>query len=331
MVDSAISGPGVQPAPRINSPNQHPYKQTQMSQATRLFHILCLSLLLISLGWAQTEGTSYLIDTVAGREVPRDAERAVETWLDVPVGVATDNGGNVYVADSFNSRVLRIKPDGTRETVVGNGFSGFSGDDGPATEAQLSSPKGLTFGPDGSLFIADFGNRRIRKVFPDGTITTVAGSGDFGFSGDGGPATAAALNFPWDVAVDSMGNLYIADRSNGRIRKVDAQGIISTFAGTGDFGSAGDGGPASAAQLAFPVGVAAGIADEVYIADAVNSRVRVVDTDGIINTFAGGGFSTDDGVPTDYRLTTPSAVAVDSMGAVYISNQNGQEICPGCR
>ena len=295
-----------------------------MSQATRLFHILCLSFLLSSLGWAQTEGTSYLIDTVAGSEVPRDAERAVDIWLDVPTGVATDNAGNAHVADTFNHRVLRINPDGTRETVVGTGLCCFLGDDGPATEARLSNPRGLTFGPGGSLYIADNGNRRIRKVAPDGTITTVAGSGDFGFSGDGGPATAAALNSPWDVAVDSMGNLYIAERFNGRVRKVDAQGIISTFAGTGDFGFAGDGGPAVAAEIGFPSGVAVGIADEVYIADG--RRVRVVDTEGNINTFAGGGTSMDDGAPTDYRLTTPSAVAVDSMGAVYISNQNGQEI-----
>ena len=292
-----------------------------MSQATRLFHILCLSFLLSSLGWAQTEGTSYLIDTVAGSEVPRDAERAVDIWLDVPTGVATDNAGNAHVADTFNHRVLRINPDGTRETVVGTGLCCFLGDDGPATEARLSNPRGLTFGPGGSLYIADNGNRRIRKVAPDGTITTVAGSGDFGFSGDGGPATAAALNSPWDVAVDSMGNLYIAERFNGRVRKVDAQGIISTFAGTGDFGFAGDGGPAVAAEIGFPSGVAVGIADEVYIADG--RRVRVVDTEGNINTFAGGGTSMDDGAPTDYRLTTPSAVAVDSMGAVYISNQNG--------
>ena len=295
-----------------------------MSQATRLFHILCLSFLLSSLGWAQTEGTSYLIDTVAGSEVPRDAERAVDIWLDVPTGVATDNAGNAHVADTFNHRVLRINPDGTRETVVGTGLCCFLGDDGPATEARLSNPRGLTFGPGGSLYIADNGNRRIRKVAPDGTITTVAGSGDFGFSGDGGPATAAALNSPWDVAVDSMGNLYIAERFNGRVRKVDAQGSISTFAGTGDFGFAGDGGPAVAAEIGFPSGVAVGIADEVYIADG--RRVRVVDTEGNINTFAGGGTSMDDGAPTDYRLTTPSAVAVDSMGAVYISNQNGQEI-----
>ena len=295
-----------------------------MSQTTRLFPILCLSLLLTSLGWAQTESTSYLIDTVAGREVPRDAEQAVETWLDVPVGVVADNVGNLYVADSFNRRVVRIKPDGTRETVVGTGLCCFSGDDGPATEARLSNPSGLTFGPGGSLYIVDAGNNRIRKVVPDGTITTVAGSGDRGFSGDGGPATAAALESPWDVAVDSMGNLYIADRFNGRIRKVDEQGIISTFAGTGDFGFAGDGGPAVAAEIGSPSGVAVGIADEVYIADG--RRVRVVDTEGNINTFAGGGNSTDDGAPTDYRLTTPSAVAVDSMGAVYISNQNGQEI-----
>ena len=222
--------------------------------------------------------------------------------------------------------MLRIAPDGTRTTFAGTGNFGSSGDGGPATEAQLGSPRGLAFGPDGSFYIADSSTRRIRKVAPDGTITTVAGTGETGFSGDGGPATEATFNSPSDVAVDPMGNLYIADTFNERVRKVDAQGIISTFAGTGDRGFAGDGGPATEAQLALPWGVAVGPTGEIYIADSRNSRIRVVDAEGNIATFAGGGNLTENGPPTDYRLSSPLGVAVNSMGVVYIANQFANEI-----
>ncbi len=287
---------------------------------------LCLFLSVTSLGRAQTESTAYLIDTIAGSDLPLDADRAVDTWLNFPVGVATDDAGNVYVSDTFNHRVLRIKPDGTRETAAGSGTCGSPVDGGPATEARLCTPWGLTFGPDGSLYIADPGNERIHQVSPKGTITTVAGSGEHGFSGDGGPATGASFSFPFAVAVDPMGNLYIADTFNERVRKVDVQGMISTFAGSGDFGFAGDGGPATAARLRSPQGLAVGPAGKIYIADSSNHRIRVVDTHGNINTFAGGGTSRDNGPPTDYRLSHPIGVAVDAAGVVYIANQFGDEI-----
>ena len=297
-----------------------------MRPATRLFQVLWVALSLASASWAQTESTGYLIDTVAGSDPPRDAERAMDTWLDFPTGVAADDAGNVFVSDTSNHRVLRIRPDGTRETAAGTKVRGFSGDGGPATEARLWSPWGLAFGPDGSLYIADSTNSRIRKVSPRGTITTVAGSGARGFDGDGGPATEASVNFPVAVTVDPMGNLYVADANNQRVRKVDTQGMISTFAGTGDSGFTGDGGPATAAQIGRPFDLAAGPAGEIYIADPSNDRIRVVDTEGTINTFAGGGNSTDNGLPTDYRLSRPSGVAADSAGVIYISNLFGHEI-----
>ena len=327
VVNSAISYEACGQCRESTVEARIPEKETHapMSQASPVFRILCLSFLLTSLSWAQTESISYLIDTVAGSEVPRNAERAVDVWLWSPVGVATDGDGNVYVADTFHHRVLRISPDGTHETVAGNrnGLGGSSGDGGPATEARFRNPRGLTFGPDGSLYISDTSNRKVRKIAPDGIITTVAGSGDTGSSGDGGPATEATFNSPWDVAIDSMGNLYIADLFNQKVRKVDSEGIVSTFAGTGESGLMGDGGPASAAQISFPRGIAVGIASEVYIA---GSRVRVVDTEGVISTFAGGGSSTENGPPTDYRLLRPADVDVDSTGAVYIANRDGQEI-----
>src|SRR5439155_1308492 len=141
-------------------------------------------------------------------------------------------------------------------TYAGSGTRGFSGDGGPATAAQLTAPVGVALDPAGNLYIADRDNQRIRKVTPGGTISTYAGTGTWGFSGDGGPATAAQLNTPAGVALDSAGNLYIADQANHRIRKVTPGGTISTYAGSGTRGFSGDGGPATAAQLNTPAGVA---------------------------------------------------------------------------
>ena len=154
-----------------------------------------------------------------------------------------DGAGNFFIADRFGRRIRKVDGAGILTTVAGTGARGFSGDGGPATDAALNSTNGVAVDGAGNLFIADSGNNRIRKVDGAGIITTVAGGGGRGFSGDGGPATAAALRFPLGVAVDGAGNLFIADSSNNRIRKVDGAGIITTVAGTGAFGFSGDGGP----------------------------------------------------------------------------------------
>lgn len=273
----------------------------------------------ISIGFGQTQTTAYVIDTVVGSEPPRNAALAVDTWLEFPFGVAADPAGNVYVSDASNFRILRILPDGRSEIVVGTGSFGSSGDGGPATEARLASVRGLALGPDGCLYITDISSRHIRKVGLDGIITTVAGSGERGFGGDGGPALDAAFDFPVDIAVDSTGNIYIADTQKNRIRKVDTQGVISTVAGTGEGGFSGDGGPAAEAQLWRPQGVAIGPGDELYIADSINARVRMIDGDGNIQTVAGGGNTINTAVATDYRLNFPTGIAVDSLGTLFIS------------
>src|SRR5207247_340415 len=233
-----------------------------------------------------------------------DGGPATAAQLSSPAGVALDLTGNLYIADDGNYRIRKVTPGGTISTYAGGGSSNFSGDGGPATAAQLNVPVGVALDPAGNLYIADQGNSRIRKVTPGGTISTYAGadtpgfsgdggpapardayaspprrardvkvapggtistyagSGSFGFSGDGGPATAAQLNGPGGVAVDPAGILYIAE--SGRIRKVTTGGTISTYAGSGNFRFAGDGGPATAAELNFPRGMGLDPAGTLY-------------------------------------------------------------------
>ncbi|MCP4664722.1 MAG: hypothetical protein GY849_00010, partial [Deltaproteobacteria bacterium] len=183
---------------------------------------------------------------------------------------------------------------------------GYSGDGGPATDASLNEPWGVAVSADGSLYIADQYNHRIRKVGSDGIITTVAGNGSRGYSGDGGPATDASLNEPWGVAVTTDGSLYITDYLNNRTRKVGTDGIITTVAGNGSYGDSGDGGPATNASLQAPVGVAVAADGSLYItAGTTNSPIRKVGSGGIITTAAGAGrhgYSGDGGPATDASL-----------------------------
>ncbi|MBI5150613.1 MAG: PASTA domain-containing protein, partial [Candidatus Omnitrophica bacterium] len=215
------------------------------------------------------------------------------------------------------------------DTVVGNG-QGFSGDSGLATEALLNNPRGMNMGPDGSLYIADTYNNRIRRVDPQGIITTVAGNGISGFSGDGGPATAASISGPWDVAIGHDGSLYIADTSNHRIRRVDPQGIITTVAGKGVRLFGGDGGPATEAYLYNPSGIAIGPDGSLYIADTSNHRIRRIDPQGIITTVAGNGQSfgfTADGFPA-ILLPLPGirGLTIGPDGSLYIADTYNNRI-----
>jgi class 3 adenylate cyclase/sugar lactone lactonase YvrE len=206
-----------------------------------------------------------------------DGGLATSARLNSPRGVAVDARGNVYIADTENNRIRRVEASGVITTFAGTGDPGFLGDGGPAASAQLSAPQGLALDSDGDLFIADTTNNRIRKVDPGGRISTVAGSGEAGFSGDGGPATAAKLNLPVAVAVSSTAILYVVDTENNRVRKVDLGGTITTLAGQTVSGFSGDGAPASTARLAVPYGVAVDSSGAVYIADSLNNRVRRVD------------------------------------------------------
>ena len=228
--------------------------------------------------------SSGTISTIAGSGefgFGGDGGPAIDARLNYPSGVAVDGAGNVYIADLGNQRIRKVDSTGTITTIAGSGETGFGGggfggDGGPATEAQLNYPRGVAIDGAGNVYIADQGNQRIRKVDSTGTITTIAGSGERGFSGDGDPATEAQLNYPWGVAVDGAGNVYIADLGNHRIRKVDSLGTITTIAGSGEFGFGGDGGPAIDARLNYPSGVAVDGAGNLYIADSVNHRIRIL-------------------------------------------------------
>jgi uncharacterized protein (TIGR03437 family) len=196
--------------------------------------------------------------------------------LNTPTSVIVDPAGNLYFADSGNQRIRRIDTNGTITTIAGNGVAGFFGDGGLATFASMNIPLGLARDQSGNLYFADGNNNRIRKITPSGIISTFAGNGMGLFAGDGGQATGASINIPSDVAIDASGNLYIADSGNNRVRKVDPTGIITTVAGTANNGFSGDGGPAVEAELNFPAGVITDGTGGVYVADRLNSRIRVI-------------------------------------------------------
>jgi TonB family protein len=244
-----------------------------------------------------------------------------------PTSIAIDSSGNMYIADKNGSRIRKVTPTGEVSTATGDGTAGFSGDGGLATAAQLKNPLGVAMDASGNLFIADTGNSRIRKVTPAGVIETVAGNGDAGFSGDGGPATLARLSGPASVVVDTADNLFIAESGSNRVRKVGKDGTISTVAGDGVPASSGDGGPAASAQLSFPLGLAVDGKGNLYIADSGNNLVRRITTDGIMTTVAGTpaaetirGFSGDGGPATSAQLNLPFGVALDAAGNLYIAD-----------
>ena len=279
--------------------------------------------LLTAVAAAQT-ADEWIIDTVAGVGVG-DGGPATAAYLSSPGGMAIDSTGNLYIADSNNRRIRKVDVDGNISTVAGGGSpnSGL-GDGGPATAAYLRYPRSVAIDSAGNIYIADAGDNRIRKIDTDGNIFTIAGTGTLGFSGDGGPAVQAHLNLPQGIALDAAGNLYIADIRNHRIRKIDTDGNIFTIAGTGTPGFSGDGGPATAAQLIGPSGVAVDATGNIYIADRNTQQIRKVGIDGNISTVAGGGNPNsgigDGGPATAAQLSGPSSVAVDAAGNIYIAD-----------
>ena len=283
----------------------------------------------------QRADTSFAV-TVAGTGQEGyfgDGGPGTNARMSFPEGAALDAAGNLYIADSGNHRIRKLSPAGVLTTVVGTGFEGFSGDGGPALQAQISHPEGVALDGTGSLYIADFGNGRIRKVSPEGTISTIAG-GKRGFFGDGGPALNAAFHDLISVAADPAGNLYLADTENFRVRKITPDGIVTTFAGNGVAGFGGDGGPAASAMLDRPTDLVVDATGNLFIADSGNNRIRKVDPNGVITTVAGsgdpttfvGGFSGDRGPAIEATFSTPTDIAVDTAGNLFIADTYNNRI-----
>lgn len=305
-----------------------PTDQTALNGGTALFTVGVSNFGPVTYQWrfGGTNLPNNIISTVAGKGVmgySGDHGAATNAKTDHMVFVAVDAGGNLFFAELNNNRIRKVDTNGIITTVAGNGAAGYFGDGGAATNAKLNAPVAVVVDSVGNLFIADSGNGRIRMVNPNGLITTVAGGGS---GGDGGAATNASLSAAC-VAVDGSGNLFIADGASARIRKVDAGGIITTVAGNGTNGFLGDGGLAINAELNRPYGVAVDKLGNVFVGDTYNRRVRKVDTNGVITTFAGNGssvFSGDGGAATNAGMllgsSGPTGLFVDPHGNVCIPN-----------
>jgi trimeric autotransporter adhesin len=281
---------------------------------------------------------SGIITTIAGNGFGQgtssggysgDGGSATLAELSSPAGIAIDALGNIYIADANNHRIRKVNTSGIITTIVGTGVAGYGGDGGQAGLAKLNLPFEIAFDTKGNLYIADQQNFRVRKVNTSGIITTVAGTGIFGFSGDNGQATNAELGGPSGIALDASDNLYISDINNHRIRKVDTLGVITTIAGTGVAGYSGDGGLATLAKLSNPWAITIDANKNIFIADDANSRVRKINASGIITTVAGNGmpgFSGDGGPATSAKLHSASSLAIDAGGSLYISDYLNRRI-----
>lgn len=258
-----------------------------------------------------------------------DGGLATNAMLKYPAAVTVDAQGNVLIADRQNQRIRKVTPNGIIRTVAGTGAYGFGGDGGPAPQAKMSSPRGMAVDAQGTIFFADRENNRVRKITTNGTISTVAGSGAYGFGGDGGLATRAKLAYPTELALDAQGNLFIADEANFRIRKVTPSGIITTVVGSGHGGYDGDGGMATRASVGFPCGIAVDGQGNLFIADRDNLRIRKVTPGGLISTVAGDGtegFRGDGGPASNAQLSYPAGLAVNAQGDLLIADSGNNRV-----
>jgi len=272
--------------------------------------------------------SSGFISTVAGNGISGhggDGGPATAAGFNVPVSIAIDTIGNMFIVDNNSSGlsyIRKVNKFGIIETIAGNGTIGYSGDGGSATAAAFKSISDIAVDVYGNIYATEYANHVIRKINVLGIIETIAGNHTPGFSGDGGLATAAQFYLPCGLAIDPIGNIYVADMGNKRIRRIDTAGIVTTFAGNGTLGFSGDGGQATAAALSQPMGLAVDSADNVYIADQT-SRIRKIDSAGIITTIAGNGiygWSGDNGPAIVAELYDATGVSVDASGNVYIAD-----------
>jgi hypothetical protein len=242
-----------------------------------------------------------------------DGSAATAQFSD-PFNVAVDGNGNTYVADTGNNRIRKIASDGTVSTLAGNGTSGFA--DGSASNAQFNYPRSIAADRNGNVFVADENNQRIRKIAPDGTVSTLAGDGTPGFAD--GTGTAARFSNPAGVAVDGVGNIYIADANNNRIRKILPDGTVSTVAGSGTRGAAD--GSSTTAQFNYPRSLAVDSSGIIFVGDTFNSRVRKIALDGTVSTFAGSTNGYAEGNGTAAKFSSIYQLAVDVSGNVFVAD-----------
>lgn len=273
----------------------------------------------------------HSIATIAGNGTAGfagDNASASGAQVAFPGGAAVDASGNLYFADTANHRVRKIAG-GNITTVAGNGTQGYAGDNGAAASAQLNSPAAVAVDAAGNLYIADFSNQVVRRVTAGGTITTLAGTGVAGFGGDGGPAAAAQLNGPAGVAVDASGNVYVSDSGNHRVRRIDPNGVITTFAGDGNVDDTGSSGPAISQHLSSPSGLAVDASGDLFISDPGASRIRMITAGGLMLTIGGtgaAGYSGDTGPASAAQFNGVSGITVDSSGNLYVADRGNNVI-----
>ena len=267
-------------------------------------------------------GVARIVAGTGVKGTVRTGTSALVSDLGCPQGLCVDASDNIYFVDSTNHLVLKIDSQGILHRIAGTGRAGFSGDGGPASAAALNDPFDIRFDSQGNLYVADFGNHCIRKIDQRGVITTVAGTGASGYTGDHGPATEAELNGPYGIALDAEDNLLIADSLNHVIRKVGIGGVIVTIAGSGTPGYSGDGGPALAATFNTPQSVLVTTGGELLVGDEHNHAIRRIDLHGIISTLLGNGArgSAPDGQTTSQTpLNDPEAIWARADGTILVS------------
>lgn len=275
--------------------------------------------------------TAGIIITIAGTGTSGyngDHMPATDAQISRPVGIICDEAGNLYFCDVDNHRVRKIDTAGIITTVAGNGGTVYNGDHIPADTAVIYSPHWVAKDREGNLYVTDYDGHRIRKIDTSGIITTIAGTGVSGYTGDNGPAESALINTPYGIVIDDTGNIYFADYQENVLRKIDTAGIITTFAGNSSVITVGDNGPATSAGLNHPIGVMVDRADNVYITEGSHERIRKVKA-GIITTIAGNGmegFSGDGGPATAAELNAPAGIAMDTSGVIFFTDFSNDRI-----
>ena len=277
--------------------------------------------------------TAGIITTIAGTGVEGyngDGIPATNAQIYRPVGITIDAANNIFFCDAFNNRVRKIDTFGIITTVAGNGMTAYNGDNIPATAAALYAPHCIVLDAAGNMYITDFENHRVRKVNAAGIISTIAGTGVLGSDGDNGPAVNAKINGPYGIALDAEGNIYFADDWANVVRKIDATGVITTFAGNDTATVLGDNGPATVAALNHPSGITIDNYRNVFISNISQQRIRKVAPNGVISTIAGTGalgFSGDNGPATAAELGSPCGITLDaSNGSIYLADFSNSRV-----